>query len=138
LTDVNLAFDANNYLGETPICSTYEQSLYWINCEKPPQIHRWPPATGKHEIWPMPKRIGGFVPKAGGGLLVVLADGLYDFDTASQALSLRVTSPLADHVALHECHCDRQGGSGSAAMITLIPRIATPQMVSGSGLMAMC
>jgi sugar lactone lactonase YvrE len=57
----------------------------------------------------MPKRVGGYVPKADGGLLVVLADGLYDFDTTSATLSLRVKSPLPDHVSLHECHCDRQG-----------------------------
>ena len=57
----------------------------------------------------MPQRIGGFVPKASGGLLVALADGLYDFEPVSGAMNLRVPSPLPPHVKLHECHCDRQG-----------------------------
>ena len=109
MTEVSCVFEANNYLGETPIWSPGEQALYWVNCEHPAEIHRWSPGTGKHDVWPMPKRTGGFVPKASGGLLVVLADGLYDFDPASAALSLRVRSPLPEHVALHECHCDRQG-----------------------------
>jgi len=109
MTEVKCVLDAGNHLGETPIWSSAEQALYWINCEKPPQLHRWSPATGRHDIWPMPRRIGGFVPKAAGGLLVVLADGLYDFDTANTALVPRVASPLPDHVTLHECHCDRQG-----------------------------
>ena len=107
--EVTRVFDADNYLGETPIWSAAEQALYWINCERPAALHRWSPTTKQHDVWPMPKRIGGFVPKASGGLLVVLADGLYDFNLLTGDLSLRVASPLPDHVALHECHCDRQG-----------------------------
>jgi sugar lactone lactonase YvrE len=57
----------------------------------------------------MPQRIGGFVHKAGGGLLLALADGVYDFDLESEAITLRAPSPLPPHVKLHECGCDRQG-----------------------------
>ena len=109
MTDVARVLDAGNYLGETPIWSAEDQLLWWVNCEQPAELHRWSPATGKHDIWPMPARCGGFVTKASGGLLVVLADGLYDFDPDTTALSLRVASPLPAHVKLHECHCDRQG-----------------------------
>ena len=63
MTEVRIAVDADNHLGETPIWSADEQALYWINCEHPPQLHRWHPASGARRIWPMPKRIGGFVPK---------------------------------------------------------------------------
>jgi sugar lactone lactonase YvrE len=109
MTEVTLAFDADNYLGETPIWSVADQALWWVNCEHPPELHCWKPDGGSHVTWPMPQRIGGFVPKAGGGLLVALADGLYDFFPASGALTLRVRSPLPASVKLHECHCDRQG-----------------------------
>jgi sugar lactone lactonase YvrE len=109
MTDVTLAFDADNYLGETPIWSVADQALWWVNCEYPPELHCWQPSSGSHTIWPMPQRIGGFVPKASGGLLVALADGLYDFAPESAALTLRVRSPLPASVKLHECHCDRQG-----------------------------
>ena len=109
MTAVTIAFDADNYLGETPMWSEPDQALWWINCENPPELHRWSPATGAHRVWPMPKRIGGFVPKASGGLLVALADGVYDFDPGSGALVLRAPSPLPPQVMLHECHCDRQG-----------------------------
>jgi sugar lactone lactonase YvrE len=40
---------------------------------------------------------------------VALADGVFDFEPASGALSLRVPSPFPAHVKLHECQCDRQG-----------------------------
>lgn len=109
MTEVTIAFDAGNYLGETPIWSAEEQALWWVNCEKPAELHRWHPESGQHDVWPMPARNGGFVPKAGGGLLVALADGLYDFDPGSGALTLRVKSDLPDLIKLHECHCDRQG-----------------------------
>ncbi len=109
MTEVTIAYDAGNYLGETPIWSADEQALWWVNCEQPPEIHRWSPETGEHRKWEFAKRVGGFVHKDGGGLLVALADGLYDFDPESGALDLRVPSPLPEHVKLHECHCDRQG-----------------------------
>lgn len=109
MTEVVLAFDANNHLGETPVWSIADQALWWVNCEHPPELHRWSPTTGEHRVWPMPQRIGGFVEKAGGGLLVALADGLYDFDTQSGAMQLRTRSPLPPQVKLHECQCDRQG-----------------------------
>ncbi|HEX7820176.1 MAG TPA: SMP-30/gluconolactonase/LRE family protein [Sphingobium sp.] len=108
-TDIQRIADIDNHLGETPIWSVPEQALWWVNCERPPALHRLDPESGQHDVWPMPRRIGGFVAKAAGGLLVVLADGLYDFDPADGSLALRVRSGLPDHVALHECHCDRQG-----------------------------
>lgn len=109
MTEVRLEFDANNHLGETPIWSAEDQALWWVNCEKPPEIHRWDPASKAHRKWDMPDRVGGFVHKPGGGLLVALADGLYDFEPSTGSLELRVKSTLPPHVKLHECHCDRQG-----------------------------
>jgi L-arabinonolactonase len=109
MTKVSLALDAQNHLGESPFWSVADQALCWVNCEHPPQLHRWHPESGAHDVWPMPQRIGGFVHKADGGLLVALADGVYDFDLETSALTLRAQSPLPPHVTLHECGCDRQG-----------------------------
>ena len=109
MTEVRMAFAADNHLGETPLWSAAEQALWWVNCEHPPELHRWVPASGEHAKWPMPQRIGGFAPKASGGVLVALADGLYDFAPDSGALTLRVASPLPPQVKLHESAVDRQG-----------------------------
>lgn len=106
---VKLALDAGNYLGESPIWSVQDQALWWVNCEHPPELHRWHPTTGQHSKWDMPQRIGGFVHKTDAGLLVALADGVYDFEPETGILKLRAASPLPAHVTLHECHCDRQG-----------------------------
>lgn len=109
MTEVSIAFAADNHLGETPVWSPGEQALWWVNCEDPPELHRWHPASGEHRVWPMPRRIGGLVLKAGGGLLVALGDGVYDFDPGTGDLSLRAPSPFPPHVNLHECATDRQG-----------------------------
>lgn len=98
----------DNHLGETPIWSVAEQALYWVNCEQPPALHRWDFATGAHEVWPMPRRIGGVVLRES-GVVVVLADGIYDFNRPDGSLSLKVRSLLPEHVKLHETQCDRQG-----------------------------
>ncbi|HEX7876243.1 MAG TPA: SMP-30/gluconolactonase/LRE family protein [Sphingobium sp.] len=109
MTEATIAFDAGNYLGEGPIWSAENQALWWVNCEQPAELHRWEPASGAHRVWPMPSRIGGFVPKASDGMLVVLADGVYDFNLDNGDLTVRAKSGLPPQIKLHECHCDRQG-----------------------------
>ncbi len=100
---------ADNHLGETPLWSARERALYWVNCEQDPEIHCWQLESGEHRHWPMPARVGGIAFKPDGTLLVVLADGIYDFNQADGALELRLDSPLPEHISLHETLVDRQG-----------------------------
>lgn len=100
---------ANNHLGETPLWSVAEQALYWVNCENPPQIHRFKPADKTHAVWPMPQRVGGIALAPHNRLLVVLSHGIFEFAPQSGELQERCASPLPAHVSLHECQCDRQG-----------------------------
>ena len=109
MSEITRVLDADNFLGEGPMWLPQTQTLWWVNCDQPPELHRWGPQTRVHDRWPMPGRVGGFVHKRDGGLLVALADGLYDFDPESTQLNLRAPSPLPAHVKLHECQCDRQG-----------------------------
>ena len=108
-TLASCVLQAGDYLGETPVWSAREQALYWVNCEQPPAVQRWHPASGQHDRWEMPARVGGIALKASGGLLVVLSDGIYDFDPGGGALQLRLASPLPAHISLHETLVDRQG-----------------------------
>ena len=96
------------HLGETTVWSVTESVLYLTCVEDEPELLRWNPKSGVITRWPMPERIGGYVLKEGGGALVVLASGLYDFDFASGALDLRVKNPV-EGVALHEPACDPSG-----------------------------
>jgi L-arabinonolactonase len=109
MIDVTCVLAIDNYLGESPMWSEPDQALWWINCDQPPELLRWSPEDGSLKRWPMPQRIGGVVHTADGGIVVALADGIYDFDVTSGVLSLRAPSPLSANVKLHECQCDRQG-----------------------------
>jgi L-arabinonolactonase len=104
-----VALDANDFLGETPVWSVAEQALYWVNCEDPPLLRRWHPASGAQKSWPMPERIGGFVLRETGGPVVTLASGVYDLDPDSGTLSPRARSPFGPEVQLHESGCDHDG-----------------------------
>ena len=104
-----IALEANDFLGETPVWSVAEQALYWVNYEDPPLLRRWHPASGAVKSWPMPERIGGFVLRASGGPVVTLASGVYDLDPDSGALSPRARSPFGPEVQLHESGCDHDG-----------------------------
>jgi L-arabinonolactonase len=104
-----VALDADDHLGETPVWSVAEQALYWVNCEEPPRLRRWHPASGATKSWPMPERIGGFVLRAKGSPVVTIASGAYDLDLDSGELTLRAKSPVDPAVRLHESGCDRSG-----------------------------
>ena len=138
MSDVQCLIDAGNHLGELPIWSAEEQALWWINCEQPPELHRWDAASGAHRVWPMPQRIGGFVHKASGGLLVVLADGMYDFDPATGDLSLaRRQSRCRAMSNCTSATATGRGGSGSVPTITISRPTAARQAAAGSGSTAM-
>jgi len=107
--DLRLAVDADNYMSETPIWHPEKEVLYWVNCEKPAELHFWDPRSGERRKWDMPERIGGFALKKSGGALIVLYSGLFDLDFESGELTRRLQSPLPDHIAMHESMCDRQG-----------------------------
>jgi len=106
---LELAIDAGNDMGESPLWSVREQALYWIDVNVDPKILRWNAVTGATETWPMPERVGGLVLKAGGGAVVTLASGIFDFDFATGELGGIAPSPLPPHIAMHECLCDRDG-----------------------------
>lgn len=106
---LGIVIKSRDYLGETPIWCAEEEALYWINCENKPRVSRFHCVSGTRVDWAMPERVGGLVLKEGGGALVVLARGIYDFDFETRDLRLRVKSRLPEHISLHETQCDRDG-----------------------------
>ncbi len=106
--EIQTVVTAGNLCGETPVWHSGEEALYWVDCDGH-ELLRWNEASGDVKRWKMPERVGGVTLKPGGGALMTLASGLYDFDFASEALTLRMASPQAQHVAMHESGVDPNG-----------------------------
>jgi len=106
--EIELVVAAENLCGETPVWHPGESALYWVDCDGH-QLLRCDEASGEVKRWDVPERVGGIALKQWGGALVTLASGLYDFDFASGALSLRLSSPYAPHIAMHESGVDPHG-----------------------------
>ena len=94
MTTARCIFDAKAQLGESPVWSAEEQSLYWVDILAP-ALHRLDPATGATRTWKMPQSIGSFGLRTRGGAVVALRSGLYLFDFDTSQLT-PVAAPEAD------------------------------------------
>ena len=106
--EIECVVAAENLCGETPVWHPGEAALYWVDCDAR-ELLRWDEATREVKRWPMPERVGGITLKQGGGALVTLASGLFDFDFASGTLAPRLASPHAAKIAMHESGVDPHG-----------------------------
>ena len=100
---------APSLLGESPLWHADEQRLYWVDIPGL-QLHRFDPATGRHDEWHLPSEPACCVPLLGGGLLLAMRDGLWRFDPATGQRQ-RVASPPYDpaHQRFNDGKADAQG-----------------------------
>lgn len=73
--EVRCVVDCNNQLGECPVWCPDQQVLWWVDISKP-SLARLHPASGKVDTWPLPKTIGSFALRQGGGFLLAFRTGL--------------------------------------------------------------
>ena len=110
MSDVRRVLDANDFLGETPLWCRRTSSLWWIDVEAP-RLHRYVPASGVHDVFPIAARFVGSVAfRRDGGLLLALDLGLHFFDPATGALTpVREVEPKSPENRLNDGRCDAQG-----------------------------
>ncbi len=79
-------------LGESPFWHPQEQQLYW--CDIPGHaLHRYHPGTGQHTQWALDSEPGCCAPLLGGGLLLAMRSGLWQFDTHNGQATLLADPP---------------------------------------------
>jgi sugar lactone lactonase YvrE len=78
---VDIAQRADAHLGEGPTWDAAIQQLLWVDILRA-EVHRLDPADGSDFVLHTPQHVGAAKPRAGGGLVVNLRDGvgLYDPD----------------------------------------------------------
>jgi sugar lactone lactonase YvrE len=98
-----------NRLGEGPIWSIEEQALYWVDIVAP-AVHRFRPADGAHDQWPMPEHVGSLSMRATGGLVLALKSGFALFDPSDGAVEM-IAEAEADKLdnRFNDGRCDREG-----------------------------
>ncbi len=74
-------------LGESPVWSTEEGSVYWVDILGK-KLHRTNPDSRETRTWELPGFAGMIALRRKGGLVVALEDGLYGFDPKSGRLDL--------------------------------------------------
>jgi sugar lactone lactonase YvrE len=88
MSDVNLVVDCQCTLGEGPMWVGGEQALYWVDIMGN-AFHRWEPASGAQTRYDIGQPVGTVVPRAAGGMVLALKDGLFFWDAINglQAIS---------------------------------------------------
>lgn len=69
-------------LGESPTWWPEQGALYWTDIPGR-RMHRWVPATSRHDEWAFEVEVGSFAPLPGGDLLLALRSGLERFSPAT-------------------------------------------------------
>lgn len=76
-----LAIRAEAELGEGPTWDPAARRLIWVDILGS-RVHTWDPATGRRTVLATGQHVGAAKPRAGGGLVVNLRDGIGLYDTA--------------------------------------------------------
>jgi sugar lactone lactonase YvrE len=87
--------DSADDLGEGAMWCPVEQAVYWLNVPMPSVLHRYHPATGRHQSWVMPEMITALAKRPDGSLLIASHHGLNSFDLGDGRL-IRIAAPEAD------------------------------------------
>ncbi len=82
--DVRCVIERSDQLGEGPVWSVRDQTLYWVDIVGR-RAHSYSPSTGRRNGWSLPSEIGALALRNSGGVLVALRSGftLLDLDTGN-------------------------------------------------------
>ena len=75
MTPIEVAVHAEAALGEGPTWDTAEQRLIWVDILGS-RVHTYDPASGRRTVMVTEQHVGAAKPRAGGGLVVNLRDGV--------------------------------------------------------------
>lgn len=101
--------DARATLGEGIVWDAAVARFWWVDIAAP-ALHRFDPATGANETWPMPSAIGCVAPRASGGAIVGLEAGWSVFDPAPGSVAvLNDGAPGAEGMRFNDGTVDPAG-----------------------------
>jgi sugar lactone lactonase YvrE len=109
MTDVECVWPVCAVLGEGPVWSAAEQSLWFVDI-KTPAIHRFHPVSGAQRTWPAPARVGFVLPTTAGWHIAGLKTGLHRFNPETGNFTLlHVVEPHSPNNRLNDGFVDSEG-----------------------------
>lgn len=111
--------DARCQVGESPLWSSAEQALYWVDIEGR-AVHRVD-AAGRHRVWAVAERIGAIALHGRGGLLAAMESGVFQLhlgDDGSLAVArLHAVTFPQPAMRFNDGRTDRQGRFWVSSMV---------------------
>jgi len=107
--DLDCALRAAGNPGESPLWSAHEQALYWVDILGQ-AIHRFHPATGSDETFPLPDEVTALGLRQQGGLVLTLRHQFAFYDPARRELTRGAApEPGEPQNRFNDGKVDRQG-----------------------------
>jgi len=105
---VEVAYTADDYLGEGPIWVAAENTIFWVDSFGP-CIKSLCLNNSEFRCWDMPSPIGSFAMRGDKKAVVALQDGLHFFNFVSHELSPICEPELGLNTRFNDGKCDRKG-----------------------------
>lgn len=118
--EAQLVLDARNAVGESPVWSAAEDTLYWVDIPLR-TLWSWQARTGATRQWTLPEMAGCVAPHSAGGWVAAMESGVFHVELQQDG-STHVR-PLAkvDHprpgMRFNDGRCDRQGRLRASTML---------------------
>jgi len=115
-----LILDARNATGESPVWSTTEQALYWVDIPAK-RLHRWSPADGKEQSWQASQMLACIAQTGNGNWIAAMENGLFAITPhADGSLDSRLLASVTHALPgmrFNDGRCDRQGRFWAGSML---------------------
>lgn len=142
MAEVECILPARALLGESPVWCPVDRVLYWVDIKRP-AIHRFDPANGSCQTWPMPEDVGSIALRQNGGAIAAIRSGFafVNFDTGEVRRLPSLVQNIPD-LRFNDGRCDRRGRfwagtlhekryAGTAALYRFDPDGSCHEMITG-------
>ena len=115
-----LILDARNATGESPVWSTTQQALYWVDIPAK-RLHRWSPADGKEQSWQASQMLACIAQAGDGHWIAAMENGLFAItphvDGSLDSRLLASVTHAQPGMRFNDGRCDRQGRFWAGTML---------------------